>query len=146
MRELAHGILPAALTLGGLRSAVQSLVSRISLPVSVEVSVDHRLPAGVDATAYFIISEALTNVVKHARANRATVTAQAEREVLVVEIRDDGIGGADPGHGSGLVGLSDRAQAIGGTLKVTSPAGKGTALLVEIPLAGQNSQELPERP
>jgi GAF domain-containing protein len=75
LRELAHGILPAALTRGGLRSAVQSLVSRISLPVSVEVSVDHRLPAGVDATAYFIVSEALTNVVKHARANRATVTA-----------------------------------------------------------------------
>jgi signal transduction histidine kinase len=146
LRELAHGILPAALTRGGLGSAVQSLVSRISLPVSVEVSVEHRLPAAVEATAYFIVSEALTNVVKHARANRATVTAQAEREILVVEIRDDGIGGADPGRGSGLVGLSDRAQAMGGTLKVTSPAGKGTALLVEIPLAGQNSEELPERP
>jgi signal transduction histidine kinase len=133
LRELAHGILPSALALGGLRAGVESLVSRVSLPVRVEVSVD-RLPASVEATAYFVISEALTNVVKHAHAARATVTARAENGQLHVEIRDDGIGGADPGRGSGLVGLSDRIEALGGRLEVTSPTGKGTTLLIEIPV------------
>jgi len=133
LRELAHGILPSALALGGLRAGVESLVSRVSLPVRVEVSVD-RLPASVEATAYFVISEALTNVVKHAHAARATVTARAENGHLHLEIRDDGIGGADPGRGSGLVGLSDRIEAVGGRLEVASPAGRGTRLLIEIPV------------
>jgi PAS domain S-box-containing protein len=133
LRELAHGILPSALALGGLRAGVESLVSRVSLPVRVEVSVD-RLPASVEATAYFVISEALTNVVKHAHAARATVTARAENGHLHLEIRDDGIGGADPGRGSGLVGLSDRIEALGGRLEVTSPTGRGTTLLIEIPV------------
>jgi signal transduction histidine kinase len=105
-----------------LRAGVKTLVSRISLPVSLDVSVE-RLPAGVEATAYFVVSEALTNVVKHARADCATVKARAERGELRMEICDDGIGGADPEHGSGLVGLSDRVAAVGGTLEVASPAG-----------------------
>jgi signal transduction histidine kinase len=143
LRELAHGILPAALTLGGLRAGVEGLVSRISLPVCLGISVG-RLPADVEATAYFVISEALTNVVKHADADRATVTVQAEGGALRVEIRDEGIGGADPARGSGLVGLRDRAEALGGTIEVTSPSGRGTTLLIEIPLAGQNSAESSE--
>jgi signal transduction histidine kinase len=143
LRELAHGILPSALTRDGLRAGVEALVSRVSLPVSVEVSVE-RLPAGVEATAYFVVSEALTNAVKHAGADGATVTARTERGELRLEIRDDGIGGADPGRGSGLVGLNDRVEALGGTLRVTSPTGKGTTLLIEIPVGVQNSAASPQ--
>jgi signal transduction histidine kinase len=142
LRELAHGILPASLTHGGLRAAVDALVSRVSLPVSAEISVG-RLPANVEATAYFIITEALTNVVKHARGARATVTARAVHGTLRLEIRDDGIGGADPA-GSGLVGISDRIEAFHGTLEVMSRAGSGTTLLVEIPIDGQRSAGSPE--
>ena len=138
LRELAHGILPAALTSGGLRGGVQALVSRVSLPVTVRISVG-RLPASVEATAYFVISEALTNVVKHARASRAGVTVEAEHGALRVEVRDDGIGGADPVGGSGLVGLSDRIEGVGGTLEVISPAGRGTTLRIGIPLDGRGS-------
>jgi signal transduction histidine kinase len=142
LRELAHGILPSALTRDGLRAGVQTLVSRVSLPVSVEVAVE-RLPASVEATAYFVVSEALTNVVKHARADGATVMARAERGELRLEIRDDGIGGADPGRGSGLVGLSDRVEALGGALRVTSPTGKGTTLSIGIPVEVQNRAASP---
>jgi signal transduction histidine kinase len=136
LRELAHGILPAALTRGGLRAGVEGLVSRVSVPVSVGMSAG-RLPADVEATAYFVISEGLTNVVKHASADHATVTVQAEPGAVRVEIRDDGIGGADPARGSGLVGISDRVEALGGTLEVNTPPGSGTTLLIEIPLAAQ---------
>jgi signal transduction histidine kinase len=103
LRELAHGILPAALRRGGLRAGVEALVSRVSLPVSVEVSVE-RLPAGLEAAAYFVISEALTNVVKHAGAVGARVTAAVERGQLRVEVRDDGVGGARAGDSTGLEG------------------------------------------
>jgi signal transduction histidine kinase len=143
LRELAHGIVPAALTRGGLRAGVEALVSRVSLPVSLRISVG-RLAADVEATAYFVISEALTNVVKHASADRATVAAQTESGVLRVEISDDGVGGADPSRGSGLVGLSDRIEALGGTLEVSSPPGSGSALRIEIPLAGSTVTESPE--
>jgi signal transduction histidine kinase len=143
LRELAHGILPAALTRGGLREGVEALVSRVPLPVSVDVSAE-RLPADVEATVYFVISESLTNVVKHARADRAKVTVQAGHGGLRAEIRDDGIGGADSSRGSGLIGLSDRIEALGGKLEVTSPAGSGTTLLIEIPPASQKRAESPE--
>ena len=133
LRELAHGILPAALTRGGLRAGLEVLVSRVPLPVDTSVSTE-RLPASVEATGYFVVSEALTNVVKHARANRATVTAQVEHGRLRLEIRDDGVGGAESGEGSGLVGLSDRVEALGGTLELVSPTGEGTRLLIEIPV------------
>jgi signal transduction histidine kinase len=133
LRELAHGILPAALTRGGLRAAVGALVSRVSLPVSVDVSVE-RLPAGVEATAYFVVSEALTNVVKHARATGAGVTARVERGQLRVEVRDDGVGGARGGHGTGLGGLEDRVSALDGRLVLESPLGGGTCVCVLLPL------------
>jgi signal transduction histidine kinase len=133
LRELAHGIMPAALTRGGLRAGVDTLVSRASLPVSVDVSVG-RLPAGVEATAYFIISEALTNVVKHARAHGARVTVRAERGELRMEVRDDGIGGARSGRGSGLGGLEDRVSALGGRLVLDSPPGGGTSVCALLPV------------
>jgi signal transduction histidine kinase len=125
LRELAHGILPAALTRGGLRAGVEALVSRSSFPVSVEVPAE-RLPAGVEATAYFVISEALTNVAKHARAASAQVTARVEGGKLRVEICDDGVGGARGAEGTGLGGLEDRLSALDGRLELDSPPGGGT--------------------
>jgi signal transduction histidine kinase len=115
-------------------------VSRVSVPVSVGMSAG-RLPADVEATAYFVIGEGLTDVVKHAGADHATVTVQAEPGAVRVEIRDNGIGGADPARGSGLVGISDRVEALGGTLEVNTPPGSGTTLPTEIPLAAQTRTE-----
>jgi GAF domain-containing protein len=138
LRELAHGILPAALTRGGLSAGVEALVSRVSLPVSVDITVE-RLPAGVEATAYFVVSEALTNVVKHARASAAAVTAQVRRGHLQVEIRDDGIGGARGGVGGlgGLGGLEDRVAALNGRLVLDSPSGAGTRVCALLPVPGE---------
>ena len=133
LQELAHGILPAALTRGGLRAGVEALVSRFPLPVRVDVAVE-RLPAGVEATAYFVVSEALTNVVKHARAAGAQVTGLVERGELRVEVRDDGVGGARGGHGTGLGGLEDRVAAVGGRLVLESPPGGGTRVCALLPV------------
>jgi PAS domain S-box-containing protein len=134
LRELAHGILPAVLTSGGLRAGVDALASRMPVPVEVLVSVG-RLPAVVEATAYFVVAEALTNVAKHARAGRAVVTARVENGSLRVGVRDDGVGGARP-DGSGLLGLADRLAALDGQLRVENPAAGGTLVAAEIPLRG----------
>jgi signal transduction histidine kinase len=133
LRELAHGILPAALTRGGLRAGVEALVSRVSLPVSVDVPA-HRLPAGVEATAYFVVSEALANVLKHAGAAGAGVTARVEAGNLRVEVSDNGVGGARGDHGTGLGGLEDRVSALAGRLVVESPAGGGTRVCALLPV------------
>jgi signal transduction histidine kinase len=132
LRELAHGILPAVLARGGLRAAVDSLASRMPLPVSLDVP-ETRFPPAAEATAYFVIAEGLTNVAKHAQAHRTWVTIAVRDERLDVEVRDDGIGGAMPG-GSGLVGMEDRLAALEGQLTVESPAGGGTVLRASIPL------------
>jgi signal transduction histidine kinase len=133
LRELAHGILPAVLTRGGLGAGVRSVVARLDLPVQVDVPAE-RFPAEIEASAYFIVAEALTNVVKHANAGRAEVRASVEDGVLHVEVRDDGIGGADPG-GHGLVGIADRATALGGRLKIENPIGGGTLVAATLPLS-----------
>jgi GAF domain-containing protein len=133
LRELAHGILPAALIRGGLRAGVEALVSRVPLPVSVDVPGD-RLPVGVEATAYFVVSEALTNVVKHAKAAGARVTVRVERGELRVEVRDDGIGGARGSHLTGLGGLEDRVSALDGRLVLESPPGGGTLVCAVLPV------------
>ena len=132
LRELAHGLLPAALRRGGLRAAVATVVDRLDLPVEVDVPAE-RFPPEIEASAYFIVAEALTNVVKHAHATRAEVRASARDGVLRVEVRDDGIGGADP-DGRGLEGLADRAAALGGRLEVESEAGAGTRLTAALPV------------
>ncbi|MCW3064604.1 MAG: two-component system sensor kinase [Solirubrobacterales bacterium] len=134
LRELAHGILPAVLTQGGLRAGVDALASRAPVPVEIDVSVG-RLPAALEATAYFVVAEALTNVAKHARAERATVTARLEDGTFRVQVRDNGIGGARP-DGSGLLGLADRLAALDGELRVESPADGGTLVAAAIPLRG----------
>jgi PAS domain S-box-containing protein len=134
LRELAHGILPVVLTQGGLRAAVGPLASQTPVPVEVDVSVD-RLPAPVEATAYFMVAEALTNIAKHARAESAAVMARVEDGILRLEVRDDGVGGART-DGSGLVGLADRLAVLGGRLRVESPADGGTLVTADIPLHG----------
>jgi len=135
LRELAHGILPSVLASGGLRAGVSALVSRIDLPVQVQVP-DERFPAGLEASAYFVVAEALTNVVKHARASRVEVHAALDGETLRVEVRDDGVGGAEVEAGSGLVGLKDRAASAGGQLSVESPPGQGTVVAATLPAGG----------
>jgi PAS domain S-box-containing protein len=132
LRELAHGILPSVLSRGGLRAGVDALVSRIDLPVTVDIS-DERFPPAIEASAYFVVAEALTNVVKHSGAELAEVRASAGDGVLQVEIRDDGVGGAIP-DGAGLVGLDDRVSAIGGRLRVESPPEGGTLVAAGLPL------------
>jgi PAS domain S-box-containing protein len=134
LRELVHGILPAVLTQGGLRAGVQDLASRMPLPVEVAVSVD-RLPAAVEATAYFIVAEALTNVAKHAHAEGAAVKAGVEEGTLRIQVQDNGVGGVEP-DGSGLVGLADRLAALDGQLRIESPGDGGTLVVADIPLAG----------
>ena len=131
--ELARGVLPAVLAHGGLRPAVQALASRMPLPVENAVAVG-RLPVAIEATAYFVVAEALTNVAKHAGAGRAAVTAHIEDRVLRVHVRDDGAGGARA-DGSGLRGLADRVAAHRGEFHVESPADGGTLIAATIPLA-----------
>ena len=133
LRDLAHGIMPAALARGGLRAAVESLRAHLALRVDAEVLAD-RLAERLELTAYFVISEALTNVVKHAGAGRARVRAVLNAGRLRVEVSDDGQGGADPAAGSGLVGLADRVDAAGGTMSLTSPPGVGTTLSIALPI------------
>jgi len=131
LRELAHGMLPSVLTRGGLRAGVEALVSRVAVPVAVDVSVDP-LPPGIEASAYYVVAEALTNVVKHSRAQRAEVKAWLDDDVLHVEVRDDGVGGARP-TGSGLVGLADRVAAVEGRLQIESPPNGGTLIAASLP-------------
>jgi signal transduction histidine kinase len=135
LRELARGIHPAILTEGGLFAALESLATRSPVPVRVEAAFDSRLPANVEATAYFVASEALANVAKHAHAHSATVAARRANGSLVVEVEDDGVGGAELDGGSGLRGLVDRVDAQGGSLSIVSPEHGGTRVVGVIPCA-----------
>jgi GAF domain-containing protein len=144
LREISRGIHPAILSEGGLEPALTALRRRSAVPVELDLHAERRLPAPVEVAAYYVVSEALTNAAKHAHASVVNVELDTHDAILQLAIRDDGIGGADPGQGSGLVGLSDRIEALGGTLQVTSPAGSGTTLLIEVPLDGQSSPVSPE--
>jgi PAS domain S-box-containing protein len=132
LRELVHGIRPAVLTHGGLRAAVQELASRMPVPVENDVCAS-RFSATIEATAYFVIAEALTNVAKHAQAERSAVTVGVEDRSLRVQVRDDGVGGARP-EGSGLLGLGDRLAALGGHFSVQGPPDGGTLIVADIPI------------
>jgi signal transduction histidine kinase len=135
LRELARGVHPAILTEEGLAAALESLMLRAPLPVTLESAPEQRLAPEVEATAYFVACEGLTNVVKHAEASAATISARRERRLLVIEVSDDGVGGAKLNGGSGLRGLADRVEALGGRLRIDSPPSGGTRLAAEIPCA-----------
>jgi signal transduction histidine kinase len=132
LRELVCGVMPVALRHGGLRSAVNALLRHIDMPVNAQIPPD-RLSPHTETTAYFVIAEALTNTVKHARATRVDVRAVVHQRALELEIRDDGIGGARTDHGTGLIGLTDRVQSIGGHITIASPPGEGTTITVYLP-------------
>jgi signal transduction histidine kinase len=136
LREISRGIHPAILSEGGLGPALKGLARRSAVPVEFGVDVQTRLPERVEAASYFVVSEALANAAKHAQASEAHVDVEVVGNYLHVSVRDDGVGGADPSRGSGLIGLADRVQALGGTLSVLSPPGKGTTIRVELPLGG----------
>jgi signal transduction histidine kinase len=138
LRQISHGIHPAVLSTGGLRPALRSLGRRAAVPVDLNISVEKRLPESVEVAAYYVVAEALTNVAKHAQASLVTVIAQADDKCLHISVADDGVGGASPGGGSGLIGLKDRVEALGGHLQLTSHhhhRHHGTTLSAEIPCA-----------
>jgi PAS domain S-box-containing protein len=132
--EISRGIHPAILAKGGLTPALKALARRSAVPVELEVRAETRLPAQVEVAAYYVVSEALTNTAKHGHASTVHVAVEARDGVLELSIRDDGSGGADPRRGSGLIGLTDRVHALGGTIDVASPVGEGTTLLVRLPV------------
>ena len=134
LREMSRGIHPAILSLGGLGPALKALARRSPVPVELDVRVQGRLPERVEVAAYFVVSEALANVAKHARASVVRVRVEVRDDTLTTSISDDGVGGADPSRGSGLVGLTDRVEASGGTISISSHAGAGTRLTAELPL------------
>lgn len=135
LREISRGLHPAILEKGGLGPALQALARRASVPLRLNVRVSGRLPERVEVAAYYAVSEALTNAAKHARASSVEVDVGVADDTLRLLISDNGVGGAEPSRGSGLIGLSDRVEAVGGRIEITSPPGGGTSLLVTIPLA-----------
>ena len=144
LREISQGIHPAILSRAGLRPALRALGRRSPIPVDMDVRIDGRLPEPIEVGAYYVVSEMLTNAAKHARASAVEVHAEISEGTLRVCVRDDGIGGADPRHGSGLVGLKDRTEALGGSFSIHSPAGRGTMVCCELPtsaVAGQPDAE-----
>lgn len=134
LREISRGIHPAILSEGGLGPALQVLGRRSAVPVEVDLRIESRLPPPVEVAAYYVVSEALTNAAKHARASLAQVSVQPRDGRLHLSVHDDGIGGADPAQGTGLTGLKDRIQALGGTITIHSPMGEGTTLDVDLPV------------
>jgi len=135
LREISRGIHPAVLSLGGLGLALKALARRSPVPVKLDVRVQARLPERAEVAAYFVVSEALANVAKHARASVVEVQVEVRDGALAVSISDDGIGGADPSRGSGLIGLTDRVEASGGTISISSHAGAGTQITAQLPIA-----------
>jgi signal transduction histidine kinase len=132
--EISRGIHPAVLAKGGLTPALQTLARRSVVPVDLELHIETRLPARIEAAAYYVVSEALTNIAKHAHASAVQVAVAVRDDILELSIRDDGRGGADMRRGSGLIGLADRVDALQGTIEVASPVGEGTTLRVTLPV------------
>jgi signal transduction histidine kinase len=140
LREICRGIHPAILSSAGLRPALRALGRRSAVPVDMDVRIDGRLPEPVEVGAYYVISEILSNAAKHARASLVQVTAETSGGTLRLHVRDDGVGGADPLRGSGLVGLKDRVDALGGSFSLHSPAGGGTTVACELPVSASDGQ------
>ena len=143
LRDLSRGLHPAILSQAGLGPAVRALARRSPLPVRVQLGADGRLPGRCEATAYYVAAEAFTNAAKHAKATAVDIVIERADGALTVQVRDDGIGGADATRGSGLTGLRDRVEAMGGTMAVDSPPGAGTVLTVRLPVT--TDEDLSER-
>ncbi|BBX44143.1 hypothetical protein MCOO_01580 [Mycobacterium cookii] len=133
LQEISRGIHPATLSQGGLSPALKTLARRCPVPVTLNIAIDRRLPDPVEVAAYYVVAEALTNTAKYARAGQVTIHAETNDAALYLSIQDDGVGGADSHNGSGLIGLKDRVEALGGNLQIASPQGCGTSLQVTIP-------------
>jgi signal transduction histidine kinase len=140
LQELARGIHPALLSEGGLGPALRTLARRSAVPVDLDVTTNTRFPEPVEIAAYYVASEALANAMKHAQASRVEISLATNDGSLLLSVRDDGAGGADPARGSGLAGLADRVEALGGTIHVHSPAGAGTHITVDLPLGYELAQ------
>jgi signal transduction histidine kinase len=136
VREIAHGIYPAILSEGGLKPALNTLAHRSPIPVELKVRAGAGLPEEIELTAYYIVAEALTNTAKYSHASLIHILVETRDRILRIAVRDDGVGGADPARGTGLLGLKQRAQATGGTVSLHSPPGAGTLLDVGLPLDG----------
>jgi signal transduction histidine kinase len=146
VREISRGIHPAILSRAGLQSALRALGRRSAVPVDLELRIDGRLPEPVEVGAYYVVSEMLANAAKHAHATAVQVSAEVSGSRLRVCVRDDGIGGADPLRGTGLLGLKDRIEALGGTFSIRSPAGGGTTVLCELPVAASAGHPIAGQP
>ena len=134
LQEISRGIHPAILSKGGLGPALQTLAHRSAIPVDLDITTDVRLAEPIEVAAYFVASEALANAAKHSQASRIDVSLEQRDGSLVLSIGDDGVGGADAGRGSGLVGLTDRVEALGGSIHIESRPGEGTQITAELPL------------
>ena len=134
LQEISRGIHPATLSDGGLPPALRTLARRSPIPVDLEITIEGRLADSIEVATYYVTSEALANAAKHSQASRLDVSLTARGKAVYVTIRDDGIGGADPARGSGLVGLVDRVEAVGGTIDIRSPRGDGTRITAILPL------------
>jgi signal transduction histidine kinase len=134
LQEISRGIHPAILTKGGLGPALQTLAHRSPIPVGLDITMDARLPEPIEVAAYFVASETLANAAKHSQASRIDLSLSESDGSLELSVRDDGVGGADAARGSGLVGLTDRVEALGGSIRVDSLPGKGTKITAELPL------------
>jgi signal transduction histidine kinase len=134
LRELSRGIHPAILSEAGVGPALRALARRSAVPVQLDVTANARLPEPIEVAAYYVASEALANAAKHARASRIELSLAPHDGGLLLSIRDDGVGGADPARGSGLLGLMDRVEALGGSIRIRSRPGDGTHITAELPL------------
>jgi signal transduction histidine kinase len=139
LREISHGIPPAILSEGGLRSALKTLARRSPVPVTLDVGVQQRLSESVEVAMYYVVAEALTNAAKHAHASEVAVSVSVDAEQIRLSVRDDGAGGADFAKGTGLIGLKDRVQALGGHLEIASSAGNGTTLHAILPCTSRDA-------
>jgi signal transduction histidine kinase len=139
LQEISRGIHPAILATGGLKPAIKTLARRAAVAVELDLQVEERLPPQVEVAAYYVVSEALTNVAKYAQASLVRVEVHAGDAVVELMVRDDGVGGADPRRGSGLVGLKDRVEALGGTITIAGGPGQGTSVAARIPIDGRSA-------
>jgi signal transduction histidine kinase len=135
LRDLSHGLHPRLLSRGGLRPALTALAQRSSMPVALDLQVGVRLAESVETATYYVVAEMLTNAAKHGAGTQVDVAVHVADGALRIRVHDDGAGGADPARGSGLVGLRDRVEALGGTITLSSPANEGTTLVAELPLS-----------